>query len=162
MENLEQDFLSFYATMDKYFKTVLKDESQYTNTVDHLIDEGIMSVDEANHIYALTECTNIPDFRDDEFIPDAAGSHCNYEAMAFHLRRFIREKLIHCPEDQGFIIKTVLYTILDQTKFDEFKAASNHLLLPQFYDQNGQLKVTRDQLLVPKIANTDWKNLITH
>ena len=157
---MEQDFVSFYSTMDKYLKIALRDEIQYTNTVDHLIDEDIMSIDEANHIYALAESTNMPDLRDEKFLPDT-DNNCDYETMAFHLRRFIREKLVHCPDDQSFVVKTVLYSILDQAKFEEFKAACNHLLWPQFYDQRGQLRVTRDQLLVPQIVNVDWQSL-TH
>lgn len=148
-QTIIMEYFSFYTNMEEYLAVALTDEIQYYSTTDRLIEAELFTVNEINHIFICSKNIN----------EELDSDQCSFVTMAFHLRELIKKKLLNPSADHKLLVTTVLYSILDQSKFNEFKSQGNYLLYPEFYDVNGCLKVTREELLAPKLIFIDWKKL---
>ena len=140
------DFITFFKNIEEDLITILNDEGQYICTTDHLKDAEVITDLELEHIYVTTNHWD----EDDQ---------CKNKATSSRLIQLVKKKLLANGTDQRLIIETILYSLLNQTKFNEFMSRCKHLLWPQYYDHHGDLKVLRSELFKPKQITIDWKKL---
>ena len=137
----------FFNDLDQnYLQNALGVEEQFSATIDALIDAEIITPEEAESYY--TSCLSVKGFVD-------------FKVMGFQLRNTLRTKILDPTANHKLVLETILYSIIDQSKFNEFKTAANHLLYPCMYNASGELKLTRDEILLQKrVPRLDWKKLL--
>ena len=147
------DFISFFNNKEEDFINILTNEpGQYSTTLNHLADAEIIEDYEIEDLYELSEGVANLSVSDDS----------KHSVKVIHLNEIIKEKLVNNVSNQRLIIETILYSVLNQTKFEELKSACNFLLWPQYYNQNGEQTVSTTDMLTPNHSAIDWQSLYEH